>query len=830
MPEYHPEQFERKWQRFWDERGLMRAAETPDREKKYYVLVMFAYPSGDIHMGHFRNYSIGDAVARYALMRGCEVLHPFGWDAFGLPAEEAAIKHGMHPREWTLGNIEVGRRTLKDCGILFDWSREVTTCLPEYYRWTQWMFLLMHERGLAYRASSTVNWCPGCKTVLANEQVADGRCWRCSSEVQKRELEQWFLRITDYADRLLDDLEKVDWPEAVKAMQRNWIGRSEGTTIKFRAETGQEIPVFTTRADTVFGVTFVVLAPEHPLALELAAGTGEEAAVRRYVEEALEKPEYLRVSEEREKEGVFVGRSAVNPLNGERVPILVGDYVLYHYGTGAVMGVPAHDQRDFEFAGKYGLPIRAVVRPPDARLPNGAEMEAAYTDHGVMFNSGDFDGLSSEEGIRRLNEWLAERDLGGAKVTYRLRDWLISRQRFWGAPIPMVHCEKCGVVPVPADQLPVLLPEGEIDFIPKGRSPLEDASEFVDTICPACGGSARRDPDTMDTFVCSSWYHLRYTDPRNESEPFSREKAEAWMPADVYIGGIEHACGHLIYFRFFTKVLHDAGRLPFDEPVLRLYNHGMVLDEKGEVMSKSKGNVVSPRELVEAEGADVTRLAMFFAAPSDAEVRWTKEGVTGARRFLNRVWNTIVNKCPWTGKRPAREFDWRRLEGAEKALWRKLQETIKRCRRELDGRFAFNTAVAALMELLNAVEDSSLLEAHDESSRDLLRRVLEAYITLLAPLAPHIAEELWKRTGHTDSVFRAPYPEFDAEAAKEETVEIPVQVNGKVRGRVIVAAEADEETVKDAALKERSVARHLTGKTIRKAVYVPGRILNIVAK
>jgi len=825
---FHPEEYEEKWQRYWEERGIMAAPDVADRQRKTYILVMFAYPSGDIHMGHFRNYAVGDAVARFHKMCGRQVLFPFGWDAFGLPAEEAAIKRGLNPRDWTLNNIRISRQTLKRCGILFDWSREVTTCLPDYYRWTQWMFLLMYKRGLAYRGESSVNWCPGCKTVLANEQVHDGRCWRCKSEVTKRQLKQWFFRITDFADRLLKNLDSLDWPEPVKVMQRNWIGRSEGTIIKFRAETGEEIPVFTTRADTVFGVTFLVLAPEHPLTLKLAAGTEQEGAVAAYVEAALKKPEYLRTAEDRKKEGVFIGRYAINPLNNERVPLFVADYVLYHYGTGAVMGVPAHDQRDFEFAKERGLPIRVVVKPTDAPAPDAATMEAAFTDYGVMVNSGQFSGLPSQDGIKRLNSWLAERGLGGTKVTYRLRDWLISRQRYWGAPIPIIHCPKCGVVAVPEEQLPVLLPEGDIDFVPKGRSPLEDCEKFINTECPQCGAPAKRDPDTMDTFVCSSWYFLRYTDPHNDKVPFDKAKAASWMPVDIYIGGIEHATMHLIYFRFFNMVLYDAGYLPYEEPALRLFNHGMVLDEHGEVMSKSKGNVVSPRELIEAEGADVARIAMFFAAPSDAEIRWSERGITGARRFLNRLYNLITSRCSWLPTHTPVPFNWRDLPPHPLKLWRKLHQTIKRCRDELSRRYAFNTAIAAMMELLNTLEESPCLDDATEPTRSVVHRVLENFILLLAPFAPHTAEELHSLSGHKPSVFDAPFPDYDEEAAQEETLQVPVQINGKVRARITLAADADEETAKSAALQNPKIARYLEGKQVRKVVYVPRRILNFI--
>jgi leucyl-tRNA synthetase len=830
MSSYAPPELDQKWQRFWERSGLIRTPELPDKEK-YYVLVMFAYPSGDIHMGHFRNYSIGDAVARYRMMCGKRVLHPFGWDAFGLPAEEAAIKKKMHPRDWTLGNIAVSKETLKRCGILFNWEREVTTCLPDYYKWTQWMFLLMYKRGLAYRGTGYVNWCPSCKTVLANEQAIDGVCWRCKSEVVKRELEQWYFRLTAYSERLLEGLKNLDWPEPIKTMQRNWIGRSEGTEVIFSSETGDEIKVFTTRADTLYGVTFLVLAPEHPLTLKLATGTSEEAKVRAYVEKALKEPEYLRTAEERPKEGVFIGRYAIHPLTKEKLPLFVADYVLYHYGTGAVMGVPAHDERDFQFAKKYNLPIKVVIKPINAEAPHTATMESAYVDYGIMVNSAEFSGLSSEEGIKRLNDSLKKRGLGSGKVTYRLRDWLISRQRYWGAPIPMVHCPKCGTVPVDETDLPVLLPEGKSDFIPKGRSPLADSPEFMNVKCPRCKGNAKRDPDTMDTFVCSSWYHLRYSDPKNEKEPFSREKVAAWLPADIYIGGAEHACGHLIYFRFFTKVLYDAGYLPFDEPALRLFNHGMVLDSKGEVMSKSKGNVVSPRELVEKEGADVARIAMFFAAPSDAEIRWNEETVTGARRFLTRVWTLFTERCLHIkdlNEKTTQEFDWRKLPDKQRFLWRKLHSTIKRCREQLEGKLAFNTAIAALMELLNELDASDIIKDKSNTGKSVLAKVLENLLLLLAPFAPHTAEELWEFIGNKPSIFENLYPVADEEAAKEEVVEIGIQVNGKIRDRITVAADTDEKIVKELALSSAKIKEAIKNRTIVKAVYVPNRLLNLV--
>lgn len=814
MKPYNASELEPKWLARWRESGLHRTPADPKR--KYYVVEMLPYPSGDIHMGHFRNYSIGDAVARFRRMQGYDVLYPFGWDAFGQPAEQAAIKHRLHPRDWTIRNIETGRATLQRMGLSYDWDREIIACRPDYYRWTQWIFLLLHRRGLAYLGTSTVNFCPACNTVLADEEVWGGGCWRCKGEVQRRPMENsWYFRITQYAERLLRDLDRLDgWPENVRTLQRNWIGRSEGCRIVFRLQDdGTELPVFTTRPDTVFGVTALALAPEHPLVPRLAT-----PAVDEYVRAAKKKTDIERTAEDRVRDGVFTGRFAVNPFNGEAVPLWVADYVLAGYGTGIVMCVPAHDRRDFAFARRYGLPIRVVIQPPGAKL-DPASMEEAYVDPGVMTNSGPFDGLPSGEGIERVTRAAEEKNIGGPHVQYRLRDWLISRQRYWGCPIPMIHCEGCGPVPVPEKDLPVLLPDVK-DFLPKGRSPLADVPQFMNVRCPACGGAARRSPDTMVTFVDSGFYLFRYLDPRNDREPWSREAAKRWMPIDLYIGGVEHACGHLIYLRFLCKVLYDEGWLPVDEPVVRLYNHGMVLDERGDVMSKSRGNVVSPAVVFEKWGVDVARLAMFSFAPSNAEIRWSEKGLVGADRFLRRVWALAAEAA----SRPAAGPPPPDLPPALRAVRRKLHQVIRKFTSEFETDLAFNTAIARASELLNLIDSSGLLRASGPAADSVLRETAGALARLLAPLAPFAGEEMWEALGGSGSVFRAPWPVADEEVAKEEMLEIVLQVNGKVRGRLQVAAGAPEGEVRDRALQHEAVR----GRTPKKVVVVPGRLVSIV--
>jgi len=633
-------EIEAKWQKKWDDWDLYKT--NPDPKNKFYNLVMFAYPSGDIHMGHFRNYGVGDAVARRKMMEGYDVLHPFGWDAFGLPAEQAAIKHKLHPSEWTVKNIEVSRNTLKKVGISFDWDREVATCLPDYYKFTQWFFTRLFEKGLAYQKEATVNWCPDCNTVLANEQVdSEGKCWRCSNIVTKRKLKQWFFKITEYAERLLNDLDGLDgWPENVKAMQRNWIGKSIGAEIDFKLETGEKIPIFTTRPDTIFGVTFMAIAPEAEILEKLVIPAEYKAAVDDYISKSVSKSDIERTSDIGEKDGVFTGCYAINPYNKEKVQLWVADYVLASYGTGVVMAVPAHDQRDFLFAQRYNIPIKIVIHPQDGSIQL-EDMTEAYIEYGVMVNSGQFDGLVGKKAIEKVTEYADQNGFGRKKINYKLRDWLISRQRFWGAPIPIIHCPKCGPVAVPDSDLPVELPQNVENYIPKGRSPLADIPEFMQVKCPACGGEAERDSDTMDTFMCSSWYHMRYVDNKNESEPFDKAMAKQWLPVDQYIGGIEHATGHLLYFRFFTKFMKDLGYLEVDEPALRLFNHGMVRDSEGRIMSKSLGNVISPMELIGRYGVDISRLSMHFTAPADKEIDWNEEAFIGIERFVNKFYRMV---------------------------------------------------------------------------------------------------------------------------------------------------------------------------------------------
>ncbi len=818
MKSYPYKQIESKWQKIWEESRLYEAPDHP--KKKFYMLVMFAYPSGDIHIGHFRNFIIGDVVARYKMMHGHQILHPFGWDSFGLPAELAAIERKIHPSQWTAQNISVSRSTLKKCGISYDWDREVITSNPEYYKWTQWMFLKLYEKDLAYREKSFVNWCPECKTVLANEQVQQGRCWRCDSSVGKKELEQWFFRITAYADKLLTDLDKLDgWVKSVKILQRNWIGRSEGLEIDFGIEkSDQKISVFTTRPDTIYGVTFMAIAPENTLLRKLKMDSKHAKAVENYIEQASKKTEIER-SAVGEKDGVFTGIYAINPLSGDKVQLWVADYVLATYGTGIVMGVPGHDQRDFEFSKKYGIPIKVVIQPPGVNLL-ADNMREAYVEPGTMVNSDIFDGLYSVDGIKKINEYVVERKLGRLKTNYKLRDWLISRQRYWGAPIPMIHCEKCGIVPVNESDLPVLLPAGDTDFIPKGRSPLEDAEEFVNTNCPKCGGKARRDTDTMDTFVCSSWYFLRYTDAHNQKEPFSKEKARQWLPVDKYIGGIEHACGHLLYFRFFTKFLHDIGWLDIDEPAVELFNHGMVLDREGKVMSKSVGNVVSPIEILEKHGVDISRIAMYFAAPSEREILWSDEGIVGAGRFLNRIYR-FAEKA--SGEKINRGIKLEDLTGNELTAYRKLNQTIKKVEEDI-GTLQLNTAVASMMELLNVMDDLNPAES------EVFLLCVERLAQILAPFAPHLSEEIWSRLGYKESIFKSQWPGFDKAAIQEEQVTIAVQVNGKLRTTLDLPINTDKEEVKRIALADERVKKFIADKEIVKTIFVPDKLMNVVVR
>lgn len=808
---------EDKWQKKWAEQKLYKVVEDYGKPK-YYCLEMFPYPSGKLHMGHVRNYSIGDVVARFKRMNGYNVLHPMGWDAFGLPAENAAIKHGIPPSKWTWDNIDNMRRQLKSLGLSYDWDREVATCHPDYYRWTQWFFLKLHEMGLAYRKKSFVNWCPSCATVLANEQVVDGRCERCGTEVGKKDLEQWFFKITDYADELLKDLEKLPgWPDKVKTMQENWIGRSEGVEFSFTAEkTGEKIPVFTTRPDTVYGVSYMVLAPEHPLVSKLSEGTPQENAVKEFQKKMERLNEITRTSTETEKEGLFIGAYAINPMNCDRVPIWIANYVLLEYGTGAVMGVPAHDQRDFEFAKKYDLPIKVVVSAPGEN-PDAGEMTEAYTEKGVLVNSDKFNGMGNIEAIEAVGKYMEQKGIGKVKVNYKLRDWLISRQRYWGAPIPMIYCDKCGVVPVPEKDLPVMLPPN-VEFNPRGTSPLLECEEFLNTTCPKCGGPARRETDTMDTFMCSSWYYYRYTDARNTEKPFGKEKLDYWMPVDQYIGGVEHAILHLMYSRFFNKAMRDAGLVHVDEPFRNLLTQGMVLKD-GAKMSKSLGNIVSPEDIIDKYGADTARLFILFASPPEKDLEWSDQGVEGSFRFLQRVWR-LVNELS------ERVNDKNGGAGADKDVRRLVHKTIKKVTDDIAGRFNFNTSISAIMEMVNglyAYKDKNI-------SGCAAKEAVENLLLLLAPFAPHMTEELWAKLGNNNSIHLMPWPKYSEEAMAEEEIEIVVQVNGKVKGKLNLSAGITDEEMKQAALGSEKVLPHIEGKNVVKVIAVPGKLVNIVVK
>jgi leucyl-tRNA synthetase len=846
---YDPALIEPKWQERWAADPALYAAEPAASGKpKYYVLEMLPYPSGQLHMGHVRNYSIGDALARHMWMRGYNVLHPMGWDAFGLPAENAALKNNTPPREWTLNNIAAMKRQMQRLGLGYDWATEVTTCLPDYYRWNQWFFLRMYEKGLVYRKKSKVNWCPDCATVLANEQVIDGRCWRHEDTiVDQRDLEQWFFRITAYADELLDDLDKLEgWPEKVRTMQRNWIGRSEGTEVDFFLEEqeavnseqgagnreqgtkGQRIRVFTTRVDTIFGATSVQLAPQHAL---VASFTAADAVLKAQVDELIEQQKKAREAGDLgaiEKHGVATGRFALNPYNGERVPIWVANYILMDYGTGAIMSVPGHDERDFEFATKYGIEIRRVIAPAQ---PGGEDAALPFTtEDGVLVNSGEYDGLTCTEAEKRLQAVAEREGFGKATVTFRLKDWGVSRQRYWGTPIPMIHCERDGLVQVPDEQLPVLLPP-QIEITQQGGSPLGRVAEFVHVTCPKCGGPARRETDTMDTFVDSSWYFYRYTDAKNAAQPFDPARVGYWFPIDQYIGGVEHAILHLIYSRFWTKVMRDLGLIKNDEPVRRLFTQGMVIKD-GAKMSKSKGNVVSPDDMVARYGADATRMYALFAAPPDRDLDWQEDGVAGVSRFLGRVWRLVTKYSP-VANMGRSGWSQSRKEGAtglSLKLLRKLHQTTAKITLEFEGRWHFNTCVAAIMELVNEVQAVDARLAAGEVEPPVLHELLSSLVLLLAIFAPYLAAELWEELGETGSVLRAPWPVSDPELAKEDELEIPVQINGKLVTVVRVAAGAAAKDIEAAALADAKVQLRTAGKTVAKIIVVPGRAANLVVK
>jgi leucyl-tRNA synthetase len=837
MKPYQPKEIERKWQRVWDEEDTWRVSNPGQpgfdgSAPKSYVLEMLPYPSGEPHMGHLKTYSVGDAIAHFRRRHGFQVIHPMGYDAFGLPAENHAIRTGEHPRTSTEKSIETFREQFRSWGISIDWSREISTHSPEYYRWTQWIFLQLLERGLAYRTEAPVVWCPHDATVLANEQVVDGRCERCGTPVESRRLEQWFFRITEYAQRLLDDFALLEsWPEHVVTMQRNWIGRSEGAEAVFRCEElGIDFPVFTTRPDTLFGATFFVLAPEHPDLERLVAGTDAEAAVRVYVDEAMGVGTEERAEEDRAKTGVPLGRTVTNPVNGERIPMFVADYVLMEYGTGAIMAVPAHDQRDFEFAQAFDLEIRRVVEPADGEAPEG-EAYVGHSENERLINSGPFTGLSAPEAIERISVWLEEQGTGRRAVNYRLRDWLISRQRYWGCPIPIIYCERCGAMPVPEDRLPVPLPDVE-DYAPRGKSPLAQVEDWVATECPRCAGPARRETDTMDTFVDSSWYFLRYLDPHNEGTPFDREIADHWMPVDQYIGGVEHAILHLMYARFFTKALADMGALDVQEPFASLFTQGMITRE-GAKMSKSKGNVVNPAEYVERYGADTTRTFICFMGPPEKGGDWTDEGVEGVHRFLNRVWTLAQEVVERTqaSDDPPETAPRRTRSGARGAndLLRKAHWAIDKVTVDIGERFHFHTAIAALMELVNEayrLKDSLYGDPEGEAA---LRFAVATTASLLFPFAPHLGAEVYEQLTGT-RVWERSWPEPDPALLSRETITLVVQVNGKLRDRIEAAADAPERDLVRMARESERVRQHIDGKQVVKEVVVPGKLVNLVVR
>ncbi len=822
---YDPWKIEEKWQARWEKEKSFRARVNRE-QPKYYCLEMFPYPSGRIHMGHVRNYTIGDVIARYKKMRGFNVIHPMGWDAFGLPAENAAMKEGDHPAKWTYSNIEYMRHQLKRMGFSYDWEREVATCDPGYYRWEQQFFIEMFKKGLAYKKKALLNWCPSCNTVLANEQVEGGCCWRCDTPVVGRELDQWFLKITDYADELLECTDRLPgWPERVMTMQKNWIGKSLGAEIDFPLDgTGDTIRVFTTRPDTVYGATFMSLAPEHPLTMVLGRQNGKEEEVRRFVEKTLAQDRFTRTREDSEKEGVFTGAYCINPFTGWKMPVFSANFVLGEYGTGAVMAVPAHDQRDFEFARKYNIPIVVVIQPEEETLCNET-MEWAYEGPGMMVDSGPFSGTWSEEGKEKVTSYIQKKGVGKRAFTFKLRDWGISRQRYWGAPIPIVYCESCGMVPVPLEDLPVLLPVIErID--PRGGTPLARIEEFVKTECPSCGGAGRRETDTMDTFVESSWYFLRYCSPEGEEGPFERDAVDYWMPVDQYIGGIEHAVLHLLYSRFFTKVLRDLGYLGFDEPFTNLLTQGMVIKD-GEKMSKSKGNVVDPEYLIKKYGADTSRLFALFAAPPEKDLDWSDKGVEGASRFLHRVFNLVVSwKAALDGAEDVSGGE--EGEGLFKEIRHVTHKTVKKVTKEIETRFHFNTAISTVMEFVNYLYKVEPGVVHSPSEKGAVKEALRSLLLMLSPFVPHISEELWMYLGEDGFPSEERWPVYHENLTLSETIQIVVQINGRVRARIMMDADVSEDEVKRAVLEDNKVKGYIASQPIKKWVYVPRKLVSIV--
>lgn len=832
MSEYNFKSIEVKWQSYWEENKSFKA-ERDSSKKKYYLLEMFPYPSGRIHMGHVRNYGIGDAIARFMRMKGFNVLHPIGWDAFGLPAENAAIQNNTHPAQWTEDNIAAMQVQLRRLGLSYDWDREIATCRPEYYRWNQWCFLKFYEKGLVYRKKSQVNWCNTCNTVLANEQVIDGCCWRCDGEAEDRFQEGWFFKITDYADRLLDGCRQLSgkWPEQVLAMQSNWIGKSYGAEVNFKIkEKNEVIKVFTTRPDTLYGATFMVLAPEHPLVRKLSLGTEQEIAVEKFVNKAKQEDKVTRTSETGEKNGVFTGAYAVNPLTGEDIPVWCANFVLMDYGTGAIMSVPAHDQRDLDFARKYDLPVRMVIQPVEGPLDE-SNMIDAFSANGVMVNSGSFNGLFSDEAKSKVCEYLESTKIGKASVNFRLRDWGVSRQRYWGTPIPIIHCDECGLIPVPEDQLPIQLPL-DVDLGNRGQSPLTTLAEFYKTQCPECGKLARRETDTLDTFVCSSWYFNRYTSPDNNQVAFNSDDLDYWMPVDQYIGGIEHAILHLLYSRFFHLVFKDLGFIKSDEPFDRLLTQGMVIKD-GAKMSKSKGNVVDPDEIIQNYGADTARLFILFAAPPAKDLEWNSQGVEGCYRFLKRVWrifDDFLSDIKEAGSIP-KGYETSSKELRE--LRRITHVTIGRVTDDIQTRMQFNTAIAAVMEFVNhlyAFRDNWFLKDNSDGARAIVRESFDTLILLLSPFAPHIAEEMWSLLGHKTSIVQVEWPVFNKDFTTTEKLLIVVQLNGKVRQRITVSSSSSQEDIKSLALNDSKIKEQIKGQEIKKVIVVPGKLVNIVVR
>jgi leucyl-tRNA synthetase len=831
-PNYDPQKIEAKWRARWADLRLFEVEAEPER-RKYYVLEMLPYPSGELHMGHVRNYIIGDALARYMWMKGYNVLHPIGWDAFGLPAENAAIKHQRHPSEWTFSNIETMQRQLKRLGVSYDWRREIATCEPEYYRWNQWFFLQMYHRGLAYRKKSRVNWCPLCRTVLANEQVVNGCCWRHEdTPAVERELEQWFLKITAYVDRLLEDTQElVRWPERVLAMQQNWIGKSRGAEVEFAVpELAESIRVFTTRVDTIFGCSAVFVAAEHPLVEKLIARSPAPERLRAEAERIKASAARARVEVSLEKQGAETGFIALNPYSGERVPVWLANFVLMEYGTGAVMAVPAHDQRDFEFCSAYGLPIRTVIVPESEASPGWGDVKEAFVDYGRLVNSGPYTGMTSQQAIEQMTADAEVKGFGKQAVQYRIKDWGVSRQRYWGTPIPVVYCETCGILPVPEADLPILLP-ANVRLTGEGESPLASVPEFVNTTCPQCGGRARRETDTMDTFVDSSWYFYRYTDNKIATAPVNKDAVQYWFPVDQYIGGIEHAILHLIYMRFFTKVMQDIGLVGFSEPVVRLFTQGMVIKD-GAKMSKSKGNVVTPTEMCAKYGADTARLYTLFAAPPEKDLDWSDAATEGASRFLSRVYRLVARFADRvvaieSGHMVARQAD---LGPDERRLLRKAHQTLRHVTEDMEERWHFNTDIAMIMGLANELTDLQGAVERGQVRPEVLGSCLECMIVMLSLFAPHLAEELWEATGHTQPLLRSAWPVYDPELAAEDELEIPVQVNGKLRGRIRVAVGASEEEIRRRALADAAVAQHVNGRQVARIIVVPQKLVNIVVK